>query len=390
MSDTAIKVDSLSKEFKLPHEKHSTVKSLLLTPLKNKRSIERQQVLKNVSFEVLKGEFFGIVGKNGGGKSTLLKILAQIYDPTSGMVKIDGKLVPFIELGVGFNPELTGRDNVYLNGAMLGFSNKEIDEMYDDIVAFSELEKFMDQKLKNYSSGMQVRLAFSVATRAKADILLVDEVLAVGDASFQRKCYEYFSSLKKNKKTVVFISHDMAAVRQYCDRVLLIDEGEVKQVGAAAKITEAYTHLFEPGSSNDSGKNNAKEWGNGDIKLASISAAQTKQTLKVEASLLPVKDVQDYVIGISIKSADGVVIWGTNTQLANVPTKPLVAQRNVEITFEIANILSDGIYSIDVAVHGYGGLPVYAWVNDAATIRVSHGRPSLYAISPELKIILKD
>ncbi len=390
MSNIAIKVDALSKEFKLPHERHGTLKSLILSPFKNKRSFERQRVLEKVSFEVNKGEFFGIVGKNGGGKSTLLKILAQIYDPTKGTIHVDGKLVPFIELGVGFNPELTGRDNVYLNGAMLGFSNKEIDQMYDDIVAFSELEKFMDQKLKNYSSGMQVRLAFSVATRAKADILLVDEVLAVGDASFQRKCYEYFSSLKKDKKTVVFISHDMAAVRQYCDRVLLIDEGEVKKIGKATEIAEEYTHLFETDHDNNDKATTGKEWGNGDITLSAVSAKQTRETITIEASFVPTKDIPDYVVGFSIKAADGAIVWGTNTQLVGIETKSLQANRVSNITFEIENILSDGVYTIDIAVHGYSGLPVYRWVNDAATIRVSYNRTSPYAVYPKLHATLKD
>src|SRR6185312_8467854 len=189
------------------------------------RATETQHALKDISFEVKKGEFFGIVGRNGSGKSTMLKILAGIYQPTKGGVQKSGKLVPFIELGVGFNPELSGRENVFLNGALLGFSRKEIAAMYDEIVAFAELEKFMDQKLKNYSSGMQVRLAFSIAIRAKSDILLIDEVLAVGDASFQQKCFDYFYKLKQDKRTVVFVSHDMGAVERFCDRAVLIDNG---------------------------------------------------------------------------------------------------------------------------------------------------------------------
>src|SRR5690606_31573026 len=156
---------------------------------RGKRTYEKQQVLKNISFEIKKGEFVGIVGRNGSGKSTLLKLLAGIYSPDKGSIEVNGKLVPFIELGVGFNPELTGRENVFLNGALLGFNRKEMQAMYKDIVEFAELERFMDQKLKNYSSGMQVRLAFSIAIRAQSDILLIDEVLAVGDAAFQQKCY---------------------------------------------------------------------------------------------------------------------------------------------------------------------------------------------------------
>jgi len=195
----AIKVEHITKTFKLPLEKHTSLKSYLVNAGK-KGGYEKQTVLDDVSFEVKKGEFFGIVGRNGSGKSTMLKILAGIYSPSKGSIDVQGKLTPFIELGVGFSPELTGRENVFLNGALLGFNRKEMEAMYDDIVAFAELGRFMDQKLKNYSSGMQVRLAFSIATRVDTDILLIDEVLAVGDAIFQQKCFDYFKELKKRKK----------------------------------------------------------------------------------------------------------------------------------------------------------------------------------------------
>ena len=182
----AITVSHLSKTFKLPTERSFGLKQVIFNRLRGIKGYTEQQVLNDVSFKVYDGEFLGIVGRNGSGKSTLLKLLSQIYTPTKGKIEIDGSLVPFIELGVGFNPELTGRENVYLNGAMLGFSNQEMDAMYDDIVNFAELPEFMDQKLKNYSSGMQVRLAFSIAIRARGDILILDEVLAVGDAAFQK------------------------------------------------------------------------------------------------------------------------------------------------------------------------------------------------------------
>jgi ABC-2 type transport system ATP-binding protein len=186
MSDeVAIKVENVSKTFKLPHEKANSLKSAVVNFWHSDRTFENQKALSDISFEVKKGEFFGIVGRNGSGKSTLLKLLAGIYTPSKGEIRINGKLTPFIELGVGFNPELTGRENVFLNGALLGFSRKEMEVMYEDIVKFAELRRFMDQKLKNYSSGMQVRLAFSIAIRAQSDILVLDEVLAVGDSNFQ-------------------------------------------------------------------------------------------------------------------------------------------------------------------------------------------------------------
>ncbi len=238
---TIIKVDAVSKDFKLPHEKTSTLKSALINGWRKSKTYELQEALKNINFEVKAGEFFGIVGRNGSGKSTLLKLLAGIYTPTKGNIQVNGSLTPFIELGVGFNPELTGRENVFLNGALFGFNRQQMERMYKGIVKFAELDRFMDQKLKNYSSGMQVRLAFSIAVRVQSDILVVDEVLAVGDAAFQQKCFDYFEELKRNNKTVVFVSHDMNAVRRFCTRAILIDQGELKHIGTPREIADKYT-----------------------------------------------------------------------------------------------------------------------------------------------------
>lgn len=243
MSEVIIQVDNVSKSFKLPHEKHGSLKSLFVNMLGRGTKYEKQKVLKDVSFDIKKGEFFGIVGRNGSGKSTLLKLLAGVYSPNKGHIQINGKLTPFIELGVGFNPELSGRDNVFLNGALLGFSKKEMETMYDSIVEFAELEKFMDQKLRNYSSGMQVRLAFSIAIRAQSDILLLDEVLAVGDEAFQQKCLEVFEEHKANKQTVILVTHDMEMVKKYCDRAMLINNGEISDIGETNRIALKYSKL---------------------------------------------------------------------------------------------------------------------------------------------------
>ena len=239
----AIKVTNLKKSFKLPTDKCWGLKQAILNRIKGVKGYIKQEVLKGVSFEVKKGEFLGIVGRNGSGKSTLLKILSGIYVPDSGKIKVNGSLVPFIELGVGFNPELTGKENIYLNGAMLGFSNSEMDEMYDEIVEFAELEPFMHQKLKNYSSGMQVRLAFSIAIRARGDILILDEVLAVGDAAFQDKCNKYFAELKGDQ-TIILVTHDMENVRRFCDRAILLEDGKVIKDGKPDKVADAYLKLF--------------------------------------------------------------------------------------------------------------------------------------------------
>ena len=242
--DVAIRVTDLHKSFKLPTERAWGLKQAFFNRLKGIKGFKEQKVLRGLSFEVKHGEFLGIVGRNGSGKSTLLKVLSGIYVPEKGKVEINGMLVPFIELGVGFNPELSGRENVYLNGALLGFSNKEMDDMFDEIVEFAELEPFMDQKLKNYSSGMQVRLAFSIAIRARGDILILDEVLAVGDAAFQEKCNEYFRSLH-GKQTVVLVTHSMENVTRFCDRAILIEEGKIACEGDPEKVTKAYMKLWD-------------------------------------------------------------------------------------------------------------------------------------------------
>lgn len=244
MGKYALEVKHVSKSFRLPTEQANGIKQAFVNWTKGIKGYKEQHVLKDISFKVEKGDFFGIVGRNGSGKSTLLKIISQIYTPEKGTVKVNGTLIPFIELGVGFNPELTGRENIYLNGALLGFSKDEVSAMYDEIVEFAELEEFMDQKLKNYSSGMQVRLAFSIAIKAQGDILVLDEVLAVGDEAFQRKCDDFFSKIKKDKtKTVILVTHSMSSVRRYCNKAIMINQGEVASLGSIDEVVEAYTQL---------------------------------------------------------------------------------------------------------------------------------------------------
>jgi ABC-2 type transport system ATP-binding protein len=254
-SEPAIIVRDLHKDFILPQHKNTSVKQTIVNiTRKNKKTT--QHVLDGVSFEVNKGDFFGIVGRNGSGKSTLLKILAGVYTPTSGSVEIRGGLTPFIELGVGFNPELSGRDNVFLNGALLGFNRSEMTAMYDDIVAFAELENFMDQKLKNYSSGMQVRLAFSIAIMAKNDILIFDEVLAVGDEAFQRKCLDTFDKYKATGQTVILVTHSMETVRQYCNKAILINKGNIVSSGDPNKVADVYNALNQEAIDSNNEKKN--------------------------------------------------------------------------------------------------------------------------------------
>jgi ABC-type polysaccharide/polyol phosphate transport system ATPase subunit len=240
-NDKAIIVNNISKKFKIPHEKHGSLRSVVFNIFKrNKYTVH--EAAKNISFEVKKGEFFGIIGRNGSGKSTLLKMLAGIYVPDSGEITINGKLSPFLELGVGFNPELTARENVYLGGAMLGLPKKEISSKFNKIIEFAELEEFVDTKFKNFSSGMQVRLAFALSINAHAEILLMDEVLAVGDSSFQAKCIDEFLKYKKEGKTVLLVTHDTGAVQRYCDRALLMNNGKIEKIGNADELVHEY-HL---------------------------------------------------------------------------------------------------------------------------------------------------
>ena len=244
MSKYALEVKNVSKSFRLPTEQANGIKQAFVNWTKGVKGYKEYHVLKDISFKVEKGDFFGIVGRNGSGKSTLLKIISQIYTPEKGEVKVNGTLIPFIELGVGFNPELTGRENVYLNGALLGFSREEVSKMYPEIVEFAELEEFMDQKLKNYSSGMQVRLAFSIAIKAQGDILVLDEVLAVGDEAFQRKCDNFFTEIKKDKsKTVILVTHSMADVRKYCNKAIMVNNGVIQADGSIEEVVESYTKL---------------------------------------------------------------------------------------------------------------------------------------------------
>jgi ABC-2 type transport system ATP-binding protein len=389
--DIAIKVDRVSKDFVLPHEKVTSVKSAFTSLLNRNRTKEAQHALKDVSFEVKKGEFFGIVGRNGSGKSTMLKILANIYQPTKGNVQTHGKLVPFIELGVGFNPELTGRENVFLNGAMLGFSRKEIEAMYNDIVTFAELERFMDQKLKNYSSGMQVRLAFSMATRSEADILLVDEVLAVGDADFQRKCFEYFRELKKNKKTVVFVSHDMSAVREFCDKAILINESRLVKKGSSETIAQEYTKLFTSRDEEQTGS--SEKWGAGGIDIEKISTSKNSYTerdefVDIQVTVRALRDFVDGILtGITIKNEMGQPVCGTNNSIVGRKNLMLKAGESAVQTWRVPNIFNEGNFMVEPAALDGSNMQVCAWWTDALQFHVINREKTPYIVAP--RIVLK-
>ena len=296
-----LRVDHVAKMFRLPTEQATGLKMAFLNWTKGIKGYTEQHVLRDINFEVRQGDFFGIVGRNGSGKSTLLKIISQIYTPEHGSVTVKGKLVPFIELGVGFNPELTGRENVYLNGALLGFTRAEIDAMYDDIVEFAELEDFMDQKLKNYSSGMQVRLAFSVAIKAQGDILVLDEVLAVGDEAFQRKCDNFFAEIKKDPtKTVILVTHSMDSVKKYCNKAILIKDGEIIASGDKNDVADRYT-LENLKSEHKERKGNPED----EYSLGLSEKVPTFRILPVSPQISSCAETFEFDVEYDLRDSDG-------------------------------------------------------------------------------------
>lgn len=373
--ETAIQVENLSKDFRLPHEKYNSVKSLFVNFYRRKRTYEVQHALKDVSFEVKKGEFFGVIGRNGSGKSTLLKLLAGIYVPTKGDIKIRGSLTPFIELGVGFNPELSGRDNVYLNGALLGFNRKQMNAMYSDIVKFAELDKFMDQKLKNYSSGMQVRLAFSIAIRAQSNILLLDEVLAVGDSNFRKKCMEVFHDLKKQHRTIVLVSHDTVQIERFCDRVAVIDKAKIIYMGVPSKAIDLYDELNKDEEAQESVRRKLKITKSTDAQPAAgykpvlIEVGVKEKEMVIHLPFrLNKKLPEDSVAVITIENEDAHTIYAyTTEQDDNKFELNDIGKR--QLTFTIANVFPEGRYYVDAGLFSKDRSITYLKLENLAEIK---------------------
>lgn len=393
-NQTIIDIRNIHKTFRLTHDSGRSIKSIFTGGSSKAPRHELYKALRGINFEVKKGEFFGIVGRNGSGKSTLLKIIAGIYQPTKGSITTTGRLVPFIELGVGFNPDLTGKENVYLNAALLNFSEKEVDAMYDEIVQFAELERFMDQKLRNYSSGMQVRLAFAMAIRARADILLVDEVLAVGDADFQRKCFEYFRKLKKDKQTVVFVSHDMDAVREYCDRALLINDGKIACIGDSEEVAKEYTRLFTPVEYATDATMSKSKWGSGSVDIKSVKLQKTllRQSdlnLEFEVRATSLQNFTDTILpGFSIKNEAGQVICGTNSKIIDVKTIVPSINESFVMKWTVPNIFNEGKYVIEPSVVDGSDLSVCQWWDNAVSFRVVNKEKTPYVVAPKINLEL--
>jgi len=245
MSEYAVEVNNVSKTFKMYHEKRNSVYESIIGRFSNRRFYDDLLVLKNISFQVKKGEMFGIIGKNGSGKTTLLRIISGIYKPDSGKATVNGRVLPLLGLGLGFHPEVSARSNVIQYGIILGLTKKEITERVDDVIKFAELEKFADTQLKNFSAGMSLRLAFSTAAQVDPDILLVDEVMHVGDLAFKKKSYEVMMTFKKTK-SIVFVSHDMKTVQEHCDRAMFLNNGIIETIGKPEEVIEAYTKSSFP------------------------------------------------------------------------------------------------------------------------------------------------
>lgn len=376
MSKAIVEISKLTKSFKIPLEASSGVKQQLINILKGRKGYRVFTPLKDISFTINEGDFFGIVGRNGSGKSTLLKTIAGIYTPNGGNVKVHGSLVPFIELGVGFNPELTGRENIFLNGALLGFSHEEMESMYSAIVEFAELEDFMEERLKNYSSGMQVRLAFSIAIRAHADILLLDEVLAVGDEAFQKKCYSYFDKLKREKRTVILVTHDMAAVERFCTKAVFIEDGHVKMIGKPYRIAAAYSRSNSQNYDRTTGLNSDNE-GTVPFKIVlrgtdgkEKTMYDFEETMTVDLSWQQ-KGVKH--VGVAIFRENGEYVYGPNTyQEKTSAIKDQTARYTVKLN------LNEGRYFIKAGLMGANDTKVIAFIEEGPFFSVQrdygHGR----------------
>ena len=393
--DLAIRVEHLSKRFRIPLDRSATLKHRL-THWRSAARYRTLEALLDVSFEVPAGEFVGIIGHNGSGKSTLLKILSRIYRPDAGVVTIEGRVSPFLELGVGFNPELNARENIFLSGAILGLSREEMRHRFDEIIGFAELEQFVDHKLKNFSSGMQVRLAFSLAIQAHAEILMMDEVLAVGDASFQQKCFDVFARYKREGRTVVLVTHELSAVTTYCDRALLLDHGRLVADGDTAEVTGQYRHAIGLAADGSLPAAEVERWGSRDVVFTGVRMLDERGVedlnpptggfLRVELGYEIQNDaVSDFVCSLCLLRADGLLISESLlpvSQYAQVGE----SQRGSggAIHFDIPRIpLLDGAYSIDVELRGRRDGAAYDHIKHAISFRVIDRRERHGVIEPE-------
>ncbi len=353
MTTPPIVVESVSKTFRVPEERAHTLKERVLNPRRRTRH-QTFQALKDLSFHIGQGEFFGIAGRNGSGKSTLLKCLAGIYGVDTGRIWMNGRLSTFIELGVGFNEDLAARDNVVLNGIMMGLSPREARARYDAVIDFAELREFEELKLKNYSSGMRVRLAFSVAIQVDADILLVDEVLAVGDAAFAQKCFDVFHRMRDERRTIVFVTHDMSALRRFCHRALLLERGAMVHLGPPQEVADRYLEL-NFGRDANADENAEGRSGDGEARITEAwieDAAGERQTSLAQGQTITLKarvrftvDAEDPSASLYILNADHVAIVVASSAREGEQTGRFRAGEEALFSFAFQNVLAPGRYS---------------------------------------------
>lgn len=352
---TAISIDHVSKKFRLYHEKNQYLKTTLLRGGRSR--FEDFWAINDVSFEIPTGSTFGIIGSNGSGKSTLLKCLAGILSPDKGKLHVNGRLSALLELGAGFHPELSGRENIFLNGAILGMTQKEITSRLDDIVDFSGLGHFIDTPVKNYSSGMVVRLGFSIAANVEPEILLIDEVLAVGDAEFQQRCYEKIEKFRHDGRTIVLVSHGLTQIEQMCDTVAWLEKSELKDIGPSFEVVQKYN-----GASHHAVEREDDEigdrWGSGEATITKVELLKsgvsspiftTNEEMKIRIHYSAPSGIDNAVFGVRITHLHGMNIWGTNTKRMGVPIPRLVGDGFVDLAIPHLQLL-EGTYDLTIAL----------------------------------------
>ena len=386
----AVQVRDVFKFYKKYADRHKflTIKSAMVSRslFGDLQVAERFEALRGVSFDVKTGRTLGIIGENGSGKSTMLKILAGISKPTSGSVVTNGRISALIELGAGFHPEISGRENIFINGVILGLTRKEIQEKYDEIVQFAELEEFIDHPVKSYSSGMFMRLGFSIAINVKPDILLIDEVLAVGDASFVPKCLDKINEFRRHGKTIIFVSHDLATVERICDEVIWLKKGLVEMRGYPKRVIDAYLEYVgkrdviklkrqhekeEKSAQHDQGgkdewQSPEKRWGSREIEISNVKMfdAQGKEKyiykadepLTIEFDVKAAGNEKDFVFGIGVFNSEGISCYGSNTVLDDFSAQAISGSGTVRLAIPALGLIN-GTYFLDVAVHKFDGYP---------------------------------
>ena len=416
----AIEVDNVSRIYQKYSARHrfQTFKSALVKGdlIKSIKADELVTALDGVSFNVEKGRTLGLIGENGSGKSTMLKIVAGITKPSSGRITTVGKISALIELGAGFHPEITGRENVFINGIMLGLTKREISEKFDEIVSFAELEDFIDAPVKTYSSGMYMRLGFSVAINVNPDILLIDEVLAVGDASFIPKCLDRIDDFRRRKKTILFVSHGLATVEKICDKVVFLKNGRIAAIGEPKRIVNAYLQDIaekqekafvkkkgEKTPARDMGDERREDrWGKREIEIRKVTLRNLQglekhvfspeEGLAVEMDVVSSTAIKDFVFGMGVYDSRGVSCYGTNTNIEEF--KPLMIQGEGKVVCRIKKLnLINGTYYLDVAIHKKDGYPydyhrnLYSFLvssthKDVGIVRLQHA----WSFSPAIEI----